>query len=504
MGIPCYFVSLIRKYPELMVDFERKQGPVDLLYLDSNSIVYDALRDIDVTEKDVDGSVIKAVLAKLDEYLSVVAPREKAVIAFDGVAPAAKTSQQRERRYRSSLERSVQSKGGSVWDTCKITPGTEFMERLMTSLTRHYNRNKKVLLCPSTQPGEGEQKIFENIRSMNLVEKSVVVYGLDADLIMLSLLHYTRCKSLSLYRETPHFIRSISRTLQPGKTYLLDVRGLADRLYSDLGGRTNCVRDYVLMCFVMGNDFLPHFPSISLRDGGHDIIMREYNAAMKSEGHDVGLSTGDSINWRVFKKLIRSLGEREAHAIRTKVKDRERLEGMPARKREKQSIEDSILMDIPVHCRGLEKAVMFAKPGWRERYYRVLQGVEPDSTRMKMLAHEYLRGIEWTWSYYVSGCKDWRWCYPVSYPPLFSDLVGIVPDFSMELLPPSPAEAYTPEEQLLRVVPARSAGVVPIGIRDVVGAKGEHIEHKWAFCRYFWEGNIEFRDHEIISVETLA
>ena len=51
MGIPCYFVSLIRKYPELMVDFERKQGPVDVLYLDSNSIVYDALRDMDVTKE---------------------------------------------------------------------------------------------------------------------------------------------------------------------------------------------------------------------------------------------------------------------------------------------------------------------------------------------------------------------------------------------------------------------------------------------------------------------
>ena len=70
MGIPCYFVSLIRKYPELMVDFERKQGPVDVLYLDSNSIVYDALRDMDVTKEDADGSVIEAVMAKLDEYIS--------------------------------------------------------------------------------------------------------------------------------------------------------------------------------------------------------------------------------------------------------------------------------------------------------------------------------------------------------------------------------------------------------------------------------------------------
>ena len=65
MGIPCYFVSLIRKYPELMVDLERKGEAVDIFYLDSNSIVYDALREMDVTKEDADGSVIEAVLAKL-------------------------------------------------------------------------------------------------------------------------------------------------------------------------------------------------------------------------------------------------------------------------------------------------------------------------------------------------------------------------------------------------------------------------------------------------------
>ena len=266
----------------------------------------------------------------------------------------------------------------------------------------------------------------------------------------------------------------------------------------------HCVEDYVLMCFVMGNDFLPHFPSISLRDGGHDIIMREYNTAMKSERPDASLSTGSSINWRVLKKLMRALGEREVRAIQKKVKDRGRLESMPPRKRDKQTIEDSILMDIPVHCRGLEKAVMFDKPGWRERYYRVLQGVEPDSVRMKKLAYEYLRGLEWTWSYYISGCKDWRWCYPVSYPPLFADLVGLIPDFDMELLATSAASPYTPLEQLLRVVPARSAGVVPESIRASIREKEESVEHKWAFSRYFWEGNIEFRDQDMISVETLA
>ena len=74
----------------------------------------------------------------------------------------------------------------------------------------------------------------------------------------------------------------------------------------------------------------------------------------------------------------------------------------------------------------------------------------------------------------------------------------------MELLPTSSVSPYTSLEQLVRVVPSMSAEVVPDNIRDVVRRKEERVEHSWAFCRYFWEGNIEFRDQDIISVEILA
>ena len=487
-----------------MHKFQSGDSGIDVLYLDSNSIVYDSLREMDVVSADVDASVIEAVVAKLDEYIATVRPSRMTVVAFDGVAPAAKTSQQRERRYRSSLERVALGNAEGAWDTCKITPGTEFMNRLMTRLNTHYADNDRIVVRGSDEAGEGEHKIFEDMRALNLADSNVVVYGLDADLIMLGLLHYKLCKSLYLYRETPHFIRSINPSLHPGETYLLDVGGLATKLHRALGGTPACVRDYVLMCFVLGNDFLPHFPSLSLRDAGHDVIIDAYGSALSKEPPGTALSVGQDINWRLFKKIIERLSQREETAMVQKCGKRQRQENGRSRKREKQSFEEARLADVPLRCQGLEHYLSPGSDGWRGRYYRAFQGVDRHSPRMRGLMMEYLRGVEWTWCYYVHGCKDWRWHYPVAYPPLLCDLVSCIPDFPIELLPPSAALPFEPEEQLLLVVPSRSASVVPERIREEVAEKTDASEHKWAFCRYFWEGNIEFKDDALLQTEILA
>ena len=77
----------------------------------------------------------------------------------------------------------------------------------------------------SDTPGEGEHKIFEYIRAGATYHKdtTTLIYGLDADLIMLCLNHLHISENIFLYRDTPEFIQSLDNTLSKDDHYFLDI-----------------------------------------------------------------------------------------------------------------------------------------------------------------------------------------------------------------------------------------------------------------------------------------
>ncbi len=514
MGIPCYFVTLVRKFPKLLKSLA-SAGQVDNLYLDANSIVYDVVRGI-VQEKGSqpdDDAVVRGVETQIRAYIAEVRPRRRVLVAFDGVAPRAKTAQQKERRFRGALERRAYGKPGS-WDTCKITPGTPFMDALMAHLgesvvTPPGARGCRVMLSPSSHAGEGEHKIFAMIRSEAAyhAKTRTMVYGLDADLVMLAVLHARYCAALSLYRETPHFIRSISKGLDPSVSYALDACNLATRLGKELRGTPE---DYVTACFLLGNDFLPHFPSVSLRDDGHAQVISAYRKLASSVNQrgrgSFSLVANGRINWPCMRDLIRELAARESDVARSRHQRAVERGHKPARPHEGESKEVARVNSIPTACSGLEQYINPGAPGWRRRYCQELLECDIGSARLARLSAAYVQGLEWTLAYYTEGCKDWLWVYPGAYAPPLSEVVKVVPDFDMELVPARTTAAadVCALEALHRVIPAASSAVVPEGIRAAVASKDEGAEHLWAFARYFWEGSVQFADERVARIEVVA
>ena len=47
MGIPSYFVHIVKTYPNIIKQFIPNQIEIHNLYIDSNSIIYDAIQNVD-------------------------------------------------------------------------------------------------------------------------------------------------------------------------------------------------------------------------------------------------------------------------------------------------------------------------------------------------------------------------------------------------------------------------------------------------------------------------
>ena len=99
---------------------------------------------------------------------------------------------------------------------------------------------------------------------------------------MLSLNHTEFCKNIFLYRDTPSFINQIDRNLDPNKSYLLNISLLKSTINEDFDN-TDRIKDYIFICFLLGNDFMPHIPSINIRSDGINVLLNYYNSVIVSK-----------------------------------------------------------------------------------------------------------------------------------------------------------------------------------------------------------------------------
>lgn len=258
-------------------------------------------------------------------------------------------NQQRSRRFRAAREakekeedkkellKMLQKEKGSTmqaepveetvkkaFDSNSITPGTPFMDILAASLRYwcSYKLNTdpawakmKVIISDATIPGEGEHKIMEFVRSQRGSPEHDpnthhVIYGLDADLIMLGLAthepHFrvlredvfaqdSRPRLCKLCGQKGHDARDCRGEAKekegefdekdkvvPLKPFIwLHVSIFREYLAVELNipnlpfkfDLERAIDDWVFMCFFVGNDFLPHLPALEIRENGIDTLV---------------------------------------------------------------------------------------------------------------------------------------------------------------------------------------------------------------------------------------
>jgi 5'-3' exonuclease len=529
MGIPSYFSFIVKNHASIIKKLNNTTNKYNNFFLDCNSIVYDAIHAIDfenLTEDAID-TILSHVCNKIDEYIKIINPNNLVFIAFDGVAPVAKLDQQRARRYKSTYQNNIsrvilKNDKPDGWNTAAITPGTNFMDLLNKKIKTRFNnpityKVNKIILSLSDEFGEGEHKLFQYIRDNEQENKGLnsVVYGLDADLIMLSLNHLPICSNIYLFRETPAFIKSINVELEPNETYILDIPELADAITSDMNNgatlnleqKNNRLYDYIFLCFFLGNDFMPHFPAVNIRTGGISKMMTAYSATIGCYPNEY-LTNGQTIYWKNVKKLVKALADKEEEFLKQESKLRARRE---ASKMPNNTVEDKwkLFENKPTYSRETEKYINVFNLGWQTRYYKTLFDLTIDDVRRQQISINYLQGLEWTMKYYTTGCPDWRWCYQYNYPPLLEDLLHYIPFFESDFIVNKPPNPVNELVQLCYVLPKQSLSMLPKKLYDKLLAEhsdwySDDCAFIWAYCKYFWESHVDLPHIDINDLEAFV
>ena len=474
MGVPSFYKYIRNAYKERGIGLsDTCPNHVDRLYLDFNGIIHTCKEDV-LKENGTEKDIHKAVLSYIEHMVLTINPKELLFIAIDGVAPRAKMEQQRKRRYKSCQDRALEPKKDksekSKWDTNAITPGTKFMANMDRELyeskyLKELSNEISVIISNSTCPGEGEQKIYRHIRQ---TEDGVnVVHGLDADLFMLSILVHPH--KIYLYREfdyKPTYV-CVSQLIECLKRH--------HKLLSP--------KDYVVLAFLMGNDFLPKHYSLNLRQNALNNVLDEYEKIHNELSHDLVID--GKIQKDFLLKLLQNFSEQEDELV----KERAETTVYKNLVSHGNSPEDRF-HHWPDYHRDIEVKINFGNPGWKERYYEHIEVSESDISKM---CKEYIDGLAWNLDYYtnpdpVKNC-DQGWYYSYLHAPLLTNLVEYLQDNTINL--PSSKKRYTSLEQLAIVLPPQSRHLLPYSWRPLVSKNKE--QYLWRFrldpigCTFRWE-----------------
>jgi len=481
MGIPSYF-SYVLKHHKIMKRLNDVK--CNSLFLDANSIIYDVIYDTNSNlnsnlNSNID--IYHGVFDKIKHIIDKINPTFT-YVSFDGVVPLAKMSQQKQRRYKSYLTKKILKKNN--WNTNAITPGTTFMNELDDYLKNELiHSTMNTIFSGSKENGEGEQKIFEYIRNHE-IDGNVFIYGLDADLIMLSLLHLQNA-DIYLYRETKHF--AYIKGVNPELDYVfnMDEMGLQIEAIFEKNESKNAIENYCFLCFLCGNDFLPHFASIQIRNHGIDYLIEVYKKINKP------LVSGTNINWSTLHELCSELGEKEEELIKLNVEWKKKMASYSCPLTPEESLDALPLKDI--------KREIYVSTHLDKYYSFLFKNEEKD------VCKNYLQMLEWTWFYYHGINKNNYMCYHFHCAPLFSSLKKYIPCFNEELVEIDETPPPSSIVQLLYVLPYEDYHLIPIDTKPIekkyINLTETNFLIHFDFCKFFWEGHVDFNYIDIKDLD---
>lgn len=353
------------------------------------------------------------------------------------------------------------------------------------------------------------------------------LYGLDADLIMLGLA--THEPNFSLLREEIKFTTTErkGRNSRPEEItfHLLHLSVMRDYIHHEFAplreslakmtpdqeeiiyDLERVIDDWVMMGFLVGNDFVPHLPHMHIRQDHLPLIYSTYSQAVPEMGGY--LTDRGHINMKRFEIFLATLAAVERETFENSMADARFMKGKRGQMMEKYGTSTLSSTDIrekrekgksftPSAVKKFYEMEQIAKTqenegvfdgdmeqgeivsidsreigtdmgvwddeakkefvDYRNQYYHGKFGKKLTDDFQFIVKTEWVRAIQWIMHYYYNGVQSWGWYYPFHYSPFLSDMVKLEEvNLKYDLGKP-----FLPFEQLLAVLPAGSKSALPL------------------------------------------
>ncbi|KAI0559013.1 5'-3' exoribonuclease [Gracilaria domingensis] len=350
-----------------------------------------------------------------------------------------------------------------------------------------------VIFSGSEAPGEGEHKIMDFIRNWKKSPRydpqtRHCMYGLDADLMMLGLVahapHFTLLREKMRYKKSRRKVPVMTGSKTDADEFqLLEIALLRDMLFLEFKrddaiepwtrarGRRRpsqleknalkatfpdgepassgsakqknhgfeydsrrIVDDFVFMCMLVGNDFLPNVPHLDIAEGAINLMFRIYKHMLPSWG---GYLTQSH---KLHPDRLESFLEKVSQSEMQYFEHRCETDGVP----EYNSVE------------------------YRQKYYELkfqfdVEGKDGQD-RVKNLRRIYMEGLHWVLQYYHNGVPSWNWFYPHFYTMLASDMKSL----RAIKVAFKKGRPFKPLTQLMAVLPPESAELLPAPMQELM------------------------------------
>ena len=441
---------------------------VDNLYIDFNGMIHYSAQQVynygqqnrytssyNYVNAASENLVFKNVFERLLEIFYLVKTTKNIYIMTDGVAPLCKMNQQRQRRFKQSdtkknedlsigkilLKIDNNLSDPKVFNPHCISPGTSFMNSMSIYLhdaiikemsTNPFLANLTITFSNDKVVGEGEYKIFKNIRLQKKKEVNVI-YGSDADIIMQSILSSTK-SSIYILRDELYNrnVKFLLVDIDNFKAKLLNTLYIDHPLYDSY----SAIRDFVTYCFMLGNDFLPNINILSILEDGIELMISCWRKNLVENGHIIDKSF--NVNKFSMKNFLTLVKEYETSVINNKLS------------KTIYHVDDIMVDSSNILDAKREIDIEKYEKNYKQQFF---------SKNTENFSLSYFDGLEFVIQYYGLEMRSNMWAYKHHYAPTLSMLIDNIDDFDSKKV--EKFECITNNEQLLYILPRSSYNLMP-------------------------------------------